>query len=53
MNGNCKIRKGKLFPLVTGQFGEENTEFRASREQKEGIEYLWGHKEGSRKRRSQ
>lgn len=36
-----------------GQFGEENTEFRASRKQKEGIEYLWGQEEGSRERRSQ
>lgn len=38
-----------MFPSMMGQFREVNTEFRASREQQEGIEYLWRQEEEGRK----
>lgn len=39
-----------MFPLMS-QFGEGYTDFRESREQQEGTEYLWGQEEGGRKKK--
>ena len=50
MTSNCKIRRGKMFPLMMDLFGEAN---RASREQPKCTKYLWGKEEGGRKRSSQ